>query len=148
MGRKVRSFTTAQRTALRVRHRTCSVEGCTIPAAFCHAHHKNPWSRGGKTDLKDATLLCPSHHRAVHLPGHTATYDGAVTRITKTVKRRKANTPMGVGPRGLRKVVADCWTDRLTDGHARRSDRCSRRVTRLAHGGVQPSGCRGSRRLS
>ena len=89
MGRKVRSFTTAQRTALRVRHRTCSVEGCTIPAAFCHAHHKNPWSRGGKTDLKDATLLCPSHHRAVHLPGHTATYDGALTRITKTIKRRQ-----------------------------------------------------------
>ena len=89
MGRKVRSFTTAQRTALRVRHRTCSVEGCTVPAAFCHAHHKNPWSRGGKTDLKDATLPCPSHHRAIHLPGHTATYDGAITRITKAVKRRQ-----------------------------------------------------------
>ena len=89
MGRKVRSFTTSQRTALRVRHQTCSVDACTVPGAFCHAHHKNPWARGGRTDLKDGTLLCPRHHRAAHLPGYAATYDGGITRIAKIVKRRQ-----------------------------------------------------------
>ena len=89
LGRKVRAFTRAQRTALRVRHQTCSVESCTIPGAFCHAHHKDPWSRGGRSDLENGTLLCPRHHRAAHLPGYAASYDGGVTRIAKVVRRRQ-----------------------------------------------------------
>jgi hypothetical protein len=72
-----------------VRHQTCSVESCTIPGAFCYAHHKNPWSRGGRSDLEDATLLRPRHHRAAHLPGYAATHDGSVTRIAKVVRRRQ-----------------------------------------------------------
>ena len=89
MGRTVRLHTKAQRIALRVRHKTCTVEGCTVPAAYCHAHHKTPWSRGGRTSVKDGTLLCPAHHRDAHRPGYTTTYEGEVTRITKTVRRRQ-----------------------------------------------------------
>ena len=90
MGRKVRLHTPAQRTALRVKHKTCTIEGCTVPAAWCHAHHRRPWARGGKTTLKDATLLCPRHHRAVHKPGWTATYaNDGTTRIVRSVKRRQ-----------------------------------------------------------
>ena len=33
------------------------------------------------------TLLSPRHHRAIHRPGWTATYDGDTTRITRTVRR-------------------------------------------------------------
>jgi len=51
LGRTVRLHTPAQRTALRIRHKTCTAEGCTVPAAWCHAHHKTPRSRGGKTTL-------------------------------------------------------------------------------------------------
>ena len=89
MGRTVRLHTKAQRIALRAKHRTCTVEGCGVPAAYCHAHHKNPWSTGGRTSVKDGTLLCPAHHRHAHRPGYQVTYDGDVTRIAKTVKRRQ-----------------------------------------------------------
>jgi len=32
-------------------------------ATWCDAHHHNPWSKGGKTDLADSILLCGHHHR-------------------------------------------------------------------------------------
>ena len=89
MGRKIRLHNAAQRIALRITHKNCTADGCTIPAAWCHAHHKTPWASGGRTSVKDGTLLCPRHHRLVHRPGYDATYDGAVTRISKTVKRRQ-----------------------------------------------------------
>ena len=89
LGRTVRLHNAAQRTALRVRHKTCSAEGCPVPAAWCHAHHRTPWSRGGKTTVKDGTLLCPRHHRAVHRPGFEASYkDDGTTVISRTTRRR------------------------------------------------------------
>jgi hypothetical protein len=90
LGRSVRLHTPAQRVALRLRHKTCTVEGCSVPAAWCHAHHRTPWSRGGKTTVKNGTLLCPRHHRAIHRAGFEATYkhDGT-TVITKTTRRRQ-----------------------------------------------------------
>jgi hypothetical protein len=89
LGRTVRLHTTGQRTALRLKHKTCTAEGCSVPAAWCHAHHKTPWSRGGKTSVKDGTLLCPRHHRAVHRSGAHATYrDDGTTVISRTTRRR------------------------------------------------------------
>jgi hypothetical protein len=89
LGRSARLHNAAQRTALRLRHTTCTAEGCSVPAAWCHAHHKTPWSRGGKTSVKDGTLLCPRHHRAVHRSGAHATYrDDGTTVITRTTRRR------------------------------------------------------------
>ena len=32
----------------------------------CHAHHDDPWSRLGPTDLANGRLLCPRHHRLAH----------------------------------------------------------------------------------
>ena len=89
LGRTVRLHTPAQRIALRLRHKTCTAEGCSGPAAWCHAHHRTPWSRGGKTSVKDGTLLCPRHHRALHRPGFETTYthDGS-TVITRITRRR------------------------------------------------------------
>ena len=43
-GRKVRYHTESQRIAMIARDKTCTAEGCTIPAAWCHAHHRVPWS--------------------------------------------------------------------------------------------------------
>ena len=40
-----------------------------MPAAFCEAHHPNPWSQGGETNLDDGRLLCPFHHQRAHDPG-------------------------------------------------------------------------------
>ena len=52
-----------------IRDRECRAQGCTIPAAWCEAHHwGTPWSQGGRTDLKDGLLLCCWHHHRAHDP--------------------------------------------------------------------------------
>jgi hypothetical protein len=67
LGRSRRLFSAAQRKALALAHRECRADGCTVPATWCEAHHaRDPWSRGGRTDLADGTLLCPWHHRRAH----------------------------------------------------------------------------------
>ena len=67
LGRTRRLFSPDQRKALVVRDRQCRVEGCTIPAAWCEAHHyTTPWTRGGRTDLADGILLCSHHHHRIH----------------------------------------------------------------------------------
>jgi len=73
LGRTRRLFTAAQRRALRLRDRECRAEGCTIPAAWCEAHHgADPWARGGRTDLSDGLLLCSQHHHRAHDPAYQA----------------------------------------------------------------------------
>jgi len=74
LGRSSRLFKPAQRKAMIVRDRECRAEGCTIPAAWCEAHHwGRPWADGGKTDLQDGVLLCNWHHHRAHDP----TYDSS-----------------------------------------------------------------------
>ena len=66
LGRARRLFTSGQRKAMAVRDRHCRAEGCEVPAAWCEAHHHDPWSRGGRTDLADGSLLCSFHHHRAH----------------------------------------------------------------------------------
>ena len=70
VGRARRFFTRAQRKAMQVRDQVCRAQGCSAPAAWCEAHHRVPWSRGGGTDLGDGVLLCPWHHHRAHDPGY------------------------------------------------------------------------------
>ncbi len=70
LGRTQRLHPPAIRRALRINHKTCTAEGCSIPAAWCDAHHLTPWARGGETNLKDATLLCGFHHHRIHDPAY------------------------------------------------------------------------------
>ena len=74
LGRASRLFKPAQRKAMIIRDRECRAEGCTVPAAWCEAHHwGRPWVEGGRTDLKDGVLLCNWHHHRAHDP----TYDSS-----------------------------------------------------------------------
>jgi hypothetical protein len=67
LGRASRLYSPAQRKAMAVRDRRCRAEGCTIPAAWCEAHHANtPWAKGGLTDIADGVLLCAWHHHRAH----------------------------------------------------------------------------------
>jgi hypothetical protein len=66
LGRTTRLFTKAQRIALGLRDGGCTARGCETSASGCHAHHDDPWSRGGATDLANGRLLCPRHHRLAH----------------------------------------------------------------------------------
>ncbi|CAB4776976.1 unannotated protein [freshwater metagenome] len=85
-GRRRRRFTRAQRIALVVRDAGCTAVGCRTAAWFCHAHHDDPWARGGPTDLTNGRLLCPAHHRRVHDPAydHRTTPDNQVEFVRRT----------------------------------------------------------------
>ena len=54
---------------MEIRDKTCTEVACTMPAAYCEAHHPKPWSEGGQTNLDDGKLLCPFHHHRAHDPG-------------------------------------------------------------------------------
>ena len=86
MGRAARLFTKAQRTALGVRDGGCTAKGCETSASGCHAHHDDPWSRLGRTDLANGRLLCPRHHRLAHDSRYAMTVhsDNEVTFVLRT----------------------------------------------------------------
>ncbi len=65
-GFKRRFHDEAQRLALAITQKHCQNPGCDVPAWMCHVHHKIPWTRGGRTDLSNARLLCPRHHTLAH----------------------------------------------------------------------------------
>ncbi|HTW15583.1 MAG TPA: DUF222 domain-containing protein [Nocardioides sp.] len=71
LGRSQRLFNRAQRRAFALRDKECRAEGCHIPAPWCEAHHRHPWSTGGRTDLADGMLLCSHHHHRAHDPTYT-----------------------------------------------------------------------------
>jgi hypothetical protein len=69
---------------MELRDRHCTAHGCTVPARYCHAHHKTPWSRGGHINLDDGTLLCPFHHRRAHDPRwHVNYHPNGTTSFTR-----------------------------------------------------------------
>ena len=76
VGRAKRYFTLAQRIAMGIRDGGCTAKGCDAPPAMCHAHHDDPWSCHGHTDLARGRLLCPFHHRRIHDPEYEADVGG------------------------------------------------------------------------
>ncbi len=86
LGRAARLFTKAQRIALGLRDGGCTARGCETSASGCHAHHDDPWSRGGRTDLANGRLLCPQHHRLAHSSRYAVTIhaDNSVTYVLRT----------------------------------------------------------------
>ena len=64
-GRATRLFDGPTRQALVLRDQGCVFPGCSAPAVVCEGHHIRPWWDGGRTDLGNAVLLCPHHHRIV-----------------------------------------------------------------------------------
>ena len=66
LGYRRRFHDEGQRIALALTQKHCQHPTCDVPAWLCHVHHKTPWSRGGKTNIKNAQLLCPRHHTLAH----------------------------------------------------------------------------------
>jgi hypothetical protein len=85
-GRTRRLFTKAQRIALGLRDGGCTARGCETTASGCHAHHDDPWSNRGRTDLANGRLLCPRHHRLAHDARYAMTVhaDNKVTFARRT----------------------------------------------------------------
>ena len=66
LGREQRFFTPKQREALAARDGGCRFTGCDRPVSWCEAHHIDPVSQGGRTDIEDGILLCRHHHMLIH----------------------------------------------------------------------------------
>ncbi len=81
VGRARRNPPPRLRRALVVRDQGCRFPGCGRPPGWCDAHHVHHWTRGGPTDLRNLLLLCSYHHRLVHGPGWTVSFDGEQLRI-------------------------------------------------------------------
>ena len=74
IGRGGRFHTAPMRTAMALRDKGCTAEGCDWPPGLCHAHHDDlPWSKGGGTSVEHGRLLCPKHHARAHDPYFTMT---------------------------------------------------------------------------
>lgn len=68
VGRLTRTIHPALRRALENRDGGCTFPGCHQRRRL-HAHHLVHWSRGGRTDRDNLTLVCAFHHRLVHEGG-------------------------------------------------------------------------------
>jgi hypothetical protein len=66
LGREERTFTGPQRVALAIRDGGCRWRDCDRPASMCEAHHIDPYSEGGSTDVDRGILLCRFHHMQLH----------------------------------------------------------------------------------
>ncbi|HKT57794.1 MAG TPA: HNH endonuclease signature motif containing protein, partial [Microbacterium sp.] len=51
---------------LSVRDGGCAWPACDRPASSCEAHHIDPYSNGGRTDIDRGILLCRFHHMNLH----------------------------------------------------------------------------------
>jgi hypothetical protein len=69
LGREARLFSAKQRIALAQRDGGCAWTGCDRPPVYCEAHHIDPYSAGGRTDIDRGILLCRFHHMNLHHHG-------------------------------------------------------------------------------
>ncbi len=59
---RTRLFRGAERRAVEVRDRYCTVPGCRVPAEHCDVDHVVPYEVGGPTTQENGRLRCPPHH--------------------------------------------------------------------------------------
>ncbi|WP_375383735.1 HNH endonuclease signature motif containing protein [uncultured Microbacterium sp.] len=76
LGREARIFSPKQKIALAVRDGGCRWRHCDRPASYCEAHHIDPYSEGGRTDIDRGILLCRFHHMQLHHGGWRITRAG------------------------------------------------------------------------
>lgn len=96
VGRKQRTATTAQRTALRAIHDTCAITNCDTRYDHCQIHHITHWSNGGTSNLDNLIPLCNKHHHQTHEDNHTLHID---TDRTATLTPPPAPEPTDISTR-------------------------------------------------
>ena len=130
-GRRIRTVNPSIRRALEARDRGCRFPGCGL--RFTEAHHVKHWADGGETTLRNLTLLCKTHHRAVHEGGVRVCVDrnGQIVFFTPKGKALLGAPPRqwdhstgatGAGKErsaGKEKTLAG--TDEMSPGKAERS---------------------------
>ena len=66
LGHRTRVVSPALRRAVILRDRTCTDDGCDVPAHQCDIHHEVPWQHHGPTTLENLKAKCRVHHTALH----------------------------------------------------------------------------------
>ncbi|MBA3802150.1 MAG: DUF222 domain-containing protein [Acidimicrobiia bacterium] len=66
MGRRTRTATPEQRTALATIYPGCAISDCSVRFAHCEVHHTVEWNHHGYTDLDVLVPICGRHHHLVH----------------------------------------------------------------------------------
>lgn len=99
MGREHRLYTPAQRVALAIRDGGCRWRGCDRPASYCEAHHIDPYSQGGRTDIDRGILLCRFHHMNLHHGGWTISRDGTRGDPGEFILRHSSGQEFALRPR-------------------------------------------------
>ncbi len=66
VGRKYRTATDGQWTAIKALYASCAWDCCDRPISWCQLHHIHEWEQGGPTDLCNLVPLCSQHHHQVH----------------------------------------------------------------------------------
>jgi uncharacterized protein DUF222/HNH endonuclease len=152
-GRTRRFFTAGQRLAMISRDQGCSFPDCTVPPAWCEAHHVIDWADGGPTTVDNGALLCGYHHREHPRLGWSCTMingrphwtapswlDPTRTPRINTAHHTAADlaAPALTTPSGCRRSIR---CDDSGGGHAAAGDRADRTLRRADDGiGDQPSG--------
>jgi len=66
LGRSTRTWSPAQRRALRIEDKGCRWPKCQAPLSRCRIHHQIFWALLGRTDKTNGIHLCELHHWVVH----------------------------------------------------------------------------------
>ncbi|WP_419841909.1 DUF222 domain-containing protein [Candidatus Poriferisodalis sp.] len=94
MGRRRRSASELQRSALAVRDQGCV--GCGASPELCRAHHIVEWQHGGNTDLDNLVSVCHHcHHNSIHQQGFTVEHNAVTGRYQL---HAPGKLPVGAAP--------------------------------------------------
>lgn len=93
VGRAQRLFPPHLRRVLVARDKGCAFPDCSIPAAWCEAHHLSPWSRGGSTSIDNGVLLCSRHHHVIHQGMWSVESRGGIPWFTPPVQQSRTASP-------------------------------------------------------
>lgn len=85
LGHKVRIASTKMKRQLAIENDSCSIDGCSIPASWCDAHHIHHWANGGETRIENLALLCRRHHSMLH---NDRTFEEKASRQISELKKR------------------------------------------------------------
>jgi len=66
LGHRTRVVSPALRRAVVLRDKTCTEDGCDVPAHRCDIHHEIPWQHHGPTTPENLKAKCRVHHTMVH----------------------------------------------------------------------------------
>jgi hypothetical protein len=97
LGHARRLFSAAQRRVLAARDLGCLWPGCPAPPGWCEVAHVTAWSMGGVTDLRNAALFCPFHHRRFDSDGWSLQWRGRDPFLIPPAQVDARRTPRRAG---------------------------------------------------